>query len=176
MKQSINIVLSGGGTGGHIYPAVAIANELKAQYPEANILFVGAKDRMEMEKVPQAGYPIKGLWISGLQRKLTFKNLLFPLKLISSLCSAFGIIRKFKPDVVIGTGGFASGPTLYAAALKKNPYFNTRTKFLSGYYQQALGKKSRRDMCCLRWIRAVFSKRKNHQNRKSGTSGFIDYH
>ena len=93
MKQSVNIILSGGGTGGHIYPAVSIANELKASYPEANFLFVGAKDRMEMEKVPQAGYDIKGLWISGIQRKLTFKNLSFPFKLISSLWNAHKIIK-----------------------------------------------------------------------------------
>ena len=84
MKQSVNILLSGGGTGGHIYPALSIANELKGKYPEANFLFVGAKDRMEMEKIPQAGYQIKGLWISGLQRKLTFKNLAFPLKLLQA--------------------------------------------------------------------------------------------
>ena len=121
MKQSINILISGGGTGGHIYPAVAIANELKVRYPEARFLFVGAKDKMEMEKVPQAGYEIIGLWISGIQRKLTIKNLLFPCKLIYSLFKAEKIIRKFKPDIVIGTGGFASGPTLIMANMKKIP-------------------------------------------------------
>jgi UDP-N-acetylglucosamine--N-acetylmuramyl-(pentapeptide) pyrophosphoryl-undecaprenol N-acetylglucosamine transferase len=115
MKQSVNFILSGGGTGGHIYPAVAIANELKVQYPDANFLFVGAKNKMEMEKVPQAGYDIKGLWIAGLQRKLTAQNLSFPFKLISSLITAHKIIKKFKPTIVIGTGGFASGPTLYVA-------------------------------------------------------------
>ncbi|SNR79396.1 undecaprenyldiphospho-muramoylpentapeptide beta-N-acetylglucosaminyltransferase [Lutibacter flavus] len=115
MKQSINIILSGGGTGGHIYPAISIANELKEKYPDANFLFVGARDRMEMEKVPQAGYEIKGLWISGLQRKLTLKNLAFPFKLFSSFFNAFKIIKKFKPTIVVGTGGFASGPTLFMA-------------------------------------------------------------
>jgi len=115
MKQSVNIILSGGGTGGHIYPAVSIANELKAKYPEANFLFVGARDKMEMEKVPQAGYEIKGLWISGLQRKLTLKNLAFPFKLFSSFLNAYKIIKNFKPSIVIGTGGFASGPTLFMA-------------------------------------------------------------
>ena len=115
MKQSVNIILSGGGTGGHIYPAISIANELKAKYPEAKFLFVGAKDKMEMEKVPQAGYEIKGLWIAGLQRQLTLKNAMFPLKLISSLWNAYKIIKKFKPSIVIGTGGFASGPTLFIA-------------------------------------------------------------
>jgi len=117
MKQSVNIILSGGGTGGHIYPAVSIANELKVKYPEAKFLFVGANDRMEMEMVPKAGYEIKGLWISGLQRQLTLKNLAFPLKLISSLWNAYKIIKKFKPNIVIGTGGFASGPTLFVANL-----------------------------------------------------------
>lgn len=115
MKQSVNIILSGGGTGGHIYPAISIANELKEKFPEAKFLFVGAKDKMEMEMVPQAGYEIRGLWISGLQRKLTLKNLAFPFKLFNSFINAFKIIRKFKPTVVIGTGGFASGPTLFMA-------------------------------------------------------------
>ena len=119
MKQSVNIILSGGGTGGHIYPAVAIANELKVKYPEANFLFVGARDKMEMEKVPEAGYAIKGLWISGIQRKYILKNLSFPLKLVSSLSRAYRIIKDFKPDIVIGTGGFASGPTLYVASMRK---------------------------------------------------------
>ncbi|NNE78336.1 MAG: undecaprenyldiphospho-muramoylpentapeptide beta-N-acetylglucosaminyltransferase, partial [Pricia sp.] len=107
---------SGGGTGGHIYPAIAIANELKRRHPNAEFLFVGAKDRMEMEKVPQAGYTIEGLWITGLQRKLTLKNLMFPIKVISSLIKAGNILKRFKPDAVIGTGGFASGPVLYRAA------------------------------------------------------------
>jgi UDP-N-acetylglucosamine--N-acetylmuramyl-(pentapeptide) pyrophosphoryl-undecaprenol N-acetylglucosamine transferase len=117
MKQSVNIILSGGGTGGHIYPAIAIANELKIKYPEANFLFVGAKDKMEMEKIPEAGYAIKGLWISGIQRKYILKNLTFPFKLVSSLSKAYRIIKEFKPDIVIGTGGFASGPTLYVASI-----------------------------------------------------------
>ncbi|MDO1512006.1 undecaprenyldiphospho-muramoylpentapeptide beta-N-acetylglucosaminyltransferase [Maribacter confluentis] len=114
-------ILSGGGTGGHIYPAIAIANELKRRYPDAEFLFVGAKDRMEMEKVPQAGYKIEGLWITGIQRKLTLKNLLFPIKLISSLMKANSIVSKFKPHAVIGTGGFASGPLLKMATVKGVP-------------------------------------------------------
>lgn len=112
---SYRFILSGGGTGGHIYPAVAIANELKRRYPDAEFLFVGAKDKMEMEKVPQAGYEIKGLWISGIQRKLTLKNLMFPLKLMSSLLEARKIVKQFRPHVAIGTGGFASGPLLRMA-------------------------------------------------------------
>ncbi|MEO9891564.1 undecaprenyldiphospho-muramoylpentapeptide beta-N-acetylglucosaminyltransferase [Aurantibacter sp.] len=113
---SYKFILSGGGTGGHIYPAIAIANELKKRHSNAEFLFVGAKDRMEMEKVPNAGYKIEGLWISGLQRKLTLKNLMFPFKLISSLLKARKIVSQFKPDVVIGTGGFASGPLLKVAS------------------------------------------------------------
>ncbi len=118
---SYRFILSGGGTGGHIYPAIAIANELKRRHPDAEFLFVGAKDRMEMEKVPQAGYKIEGLWITGIQRKLTLKNLLFPIKLISSLMKANSIVSKFKPHAVIGTGGFASGPLLKMATIKGIP-------------------------------------------------------
>lgn len=121
MSKSVNILLSGGGTGGHIYPAIAIANEIKTRIKGVNILFVGAHNRMEMEKVPQAGYEIKGLWISGIQRKLTLDNLMFPFKLMSSCWNAFKIIKQFKPTVVIGTGGFASGPTLWVANWLKIP-------------------------------------------------------
>ncbi len=115
----MKIVISGGGTGGHVYPAIAIADAIKKIKPEADILFVGAEGKLEMEKVPKAGYPIKGLWISGFQRKLTLRNLLFPIKLISSLWKAGRIINKFKPEVVIGVGGYASGPTLKMANRKK---------------------------------------------------------
>ncbi|MET2983844.1 undecaprenyldiphospho-muramoylpentapeptide beta-N-acetylglucosaminyltransferase [Aureibaculum conchae] len=143
MKPSVNILISGGGTGGHIYPAVAIANELKKRHANANFLFVGAKDRMEMEKVPQAGYEIKGLWISGLQRRLTLKNLMFPFKLISSLWNAGKIVRKFKPDVVIGTGGFASGPTLKMAQRKGVPTLIQEQNSYPGITNKLLGKKVR---------------------------------
>ena len=142
MKQSINVIISGGGTGGHIYPAIAIANEIRVRYPEANILFVGAKDKMEMEKVPQAGYDIKGLWISGIQRKLTVSNLLFPFKLLSSLWKAHKIIRKFKPDVVIGTGGFASGPTLMVANKKGIPTVIQEQNSYPGITNKLLSKKA----------------------------------
>jgi UDP-N-acetylglucosamine--N-acetylmuramyl-(pentapeptide) pyrophosphoryl-undecaprenol N-acetylglucosamine transferase len=119
MKTAPRVIVSGGGTGGHIFPAVAIANAIKAQYPDAEILFVGAKGKMEMEKVPKAGYPIKGLWISGLQRKLTLQNLSFPFKVISSLWNSRKIIKSFNPDLAIGVGGFASGPLLQMAAWMK---------------------------------------------------------
>jgi UDP-N-acetylglucosamine--N-acetylmuramyl-(pentapeptide) pyrophosphoryl-undecaprenol N-acetylglucosamine transferase len=114
--ENIRVILSGGGTGGHIFPAVAIANAIKAAVPKAEILFVGAKGRMEMEKVPAAGYPIEGLWISGLQRRITADNLMFPFKVVVSLYNARKIIKSFRPDVVIGTGGYASGPTLRMAS------------------------------------------------------------
>ena len=109
------VIISGGGTGGHIFPAISIAQEIKQRYPNAAILFVGAKDKMEMEKVPQAGFPIEGLWIAGIQRKINFQNLLFPIKLVASLLKAKQIIKKFKPNIAIGTGGFASGPLLKMA-------------------------------------------------------------
>jgi UDP-N-acetylglucosamine--N-acetylmuramyl-(pentapeptide) pyrophosphoryl-undecaprenol N-acetylglucosamine transferase len=114
-------MISGGGTGGHIYPAIAIAEELRSRHPKAEFLFVGAQDKMEMTKVPEAGFEIEGLWISGIQRKLTLSNLLFPFKLISSMLKAKKLIKKFKPNVVIGTGGFASGPLLKVASGLKIP-------------------------------------------------------
>ena len=113
----LKVIISGGGSGGHVFPAIAIADALKEKLgKEVDILFVGAKGKIEMEKVPKAGYPIEGLWISGFHRKLTMRNLLFPAKLVGSLIRASGIIRKFKPDVVVGVGGFASGPVLEVAA------------------------------------------------------------
>lgn len=139
-KQAYKIILSGGGTGGHIYPAIAIANELKKRYPESEFLFVGAQDRMEMEKVPQAGYQIEGLWISGLQRSLSLKNMMFPFKLMSSLWKSRKIVKKFKPDVVIGTGGFASGPLLKVASGKKIPALIQEQNSYAGITNKLLGK------------------------------------
>ncbi len=135
-------ILSGGGTGGHIYPAIAIANELKSRFPDAEFLFVGAKDKMEMQKVPQAGYKIEGLWIAGLQRKLTLQNAMFPVKLISSLLRARTIIRGFKPDVVIGTGGFASGPLLQVAGFAGIPTVIQEQNSYPGITNKMLAKKA----------------------------------
>jgi UDP-N-acetylglucosamine--N-acetylmuramyl-(pentapeptide) pyrophosphoryl-undecaprenol N-acetylglucosamine transferase len=140
--MSKKFLISGGGTGGHIYPAIAIANELKLRYSDAEFLFVGAKDRMEMEKVPQNGYQIKGLWISGIQRKLTLKNMMFPFKLISSLWNANKIIKDFKPDVVIGTGGFASGPTLMRANANRIPTLIQEQNSFPGITNKLLSKKA----------------------------------
>lgn len=114
-SKSPRLIVSGGGTGGHVFPAIAIADVFKRRHPDAEILFVGAKGKMEMERVPQAGYSIEGLWISGFKRELSLDNLSFPFKLISSLCKARGILKRFKPDVVVGVGGFASGPTMRKA-------------------------------------------------------------
>ncbi len=140
-RHRLNVIISGGGTGGHIFPAIAIANALKKKVPEVNILFIGAKGKMEMEKVPAAGYPIEGLWISGLQRKLTLKNLAFPLKVISSMMKAGRIMKKFKPDVVIGVGGFASGPTLRVATNKRIPTLIQEQNSFPGITNKLLAKK-----------------------------------
>jgi UDP-N-acetylglucosamine--N-acetylmuramyl-(pentapeptide) pyrophosphoryl-undecaprenol N-acetylglucosamine transferase len=134
-------IISGGGTGGHIYPAISIANELKAQFPDAQFLFVGAKDKMEMQKVPQAGYKIEGLWISGIHRKVTLQNAMFPFKLMSSLFKSYSIIRKFKPDVVIGTGGFASGAVLKVATMLNIPTVIQEQNSFPGITNKLLAKK-----------------------------------
>lgn len=131
-------ILSGGGTGGHIYPAIAIADELKRRQPNAEFLFVGAQGKMEMEKVPQAGYPIQGLWISGLQRKQLWKNLLLPAKLVSSLWKAQRILKQFKPHVAIGTGGYASGPLMEMAARADIPYLLHEGNSLAGVANRLL--------------------------------------
>jgi UDP-N-acetylglucosamine--N-acetylmuramyl-(pentapeptide) pyrophosphoryl-undecaprenol N-acetylglucosamine transferase len=137
----IKVIISGGGTGGHVFPAIAIANAIKARVADADILFIGAKGKMEMEKVPAAGYPIHGLWISGLQRRLTWKNLGFPFKVISSLITAGKIISSFKPDVVIGVGGYASGPTLRTAVRKKIPTLIQEQNSFPGITNKLLAKK-----------------------------------
>lgn len=142
--SSLKVMVSGGGTGGHIFPAVAIANAIKSIRPDAEFLFVGAKGKMEMEKVPAAGYQIEGLWISGLQRSLTLKNLSFPFKVIHSMMRARKLVKQFKPDVVIGTGGFASGPTLKAAAALGIPTIIQEQNSFPGMTNRILGKNAKR--------------------------------
>ncbi len=117
-NKPYRIILSGGGTGGHIFPAIAIANEIKATDPTVEILFVGATGKMEMDKVPRAGYKIIGLPVSAFHRRLSLKNLMFPFRLLASMVKASSVIANFKPDLVIGTGGFASGPVLRVANRK----------------------------------------------------------
>ncbi|MGZ4054712.1 MAG: undecaprenyldiphospho-muramoylpentapeptide beta-N-acetylglucosaminyltransferase [Bacteroidia bacterium] len=139
LLQPLKIIVSGGGTGGHIFPAIAIANAIKSLRPDTEFLFVGAEGKMEMEKVPAAGYKIEGLWISGFQRKISMSNLAFPFKVMSSLMKAKKIFKTFKPDAVIGTGGFASGPMLQVAAKRgvvtivqeQNSYPGITNKILS---------------------------------------------
>jgi len=140
--KKLKFILSGGGTGGHIYPAIAIANELKSRFPDAEFLFVGAQDKMEMQKVPQSGYAIEGLWIAGLQRKLTLQNAMFPLKLVNSLWKSRKIVKKFKPDVVIGTGGFASGPLLQVANSLNIPTVIQEQNSYPGITNKLLSKKA----------------------------------
>lgn len=153
-------IISGGGTGGHIFPAIAIANEVKRRSPEAEILFVGAKDRMEMQKVPQAGYPIQGLWISGIQRKLTWQNLLFPLKFIHSLLKSRQIIKRFKPDAVIGTGGFASGAVVKVAGQMGIPTFIQEQNSYAGITNKMLAQKAKKICVAYDGMEAFFPKEK----------------
>ena len=142
--QKLKVVISGGGTGGHIFPAIAIAKAIEKQVNNVEFLFVGANDRMEMEKVPNAGYKIIGLWISGLQRSLNRKNLMFPFRLVHSVFKAKKIIKDFNPDLAIGTGGYASGPLIYVAAKQgipsliqeQNSYAGITNKILSRYVQK----------------------------------------
>ncbi len=156
----LKVIISGGGTGGHIFPAIAIANALKKKDPGADILFVGAEGRMEMEKVPAAGYQIEGLWISGLQRKLTLANLLFPFKVISSLIKARKILKRFRPDVAVGTGGYASGPLLNVAAQKKIPALIQEQNSFPGITNKILGKKVNKICVAYEGMERYFPKQK----------------
>ncbi|MCC7050320.1 MAG: undecaprenyldiphospho-muramoylpentapeptide beta-N-acetylglucosaminyltransferase [Bacteroidia bacterium] len=139
--EVVKVLLSGGGTGGHIFPAVAIANEIKNTLPNAEILFVGAIGKMEMEKVPAAGYKIIGVSIAGLQRKFTLSNLKLPFLLIKSYFQTKQIIENFKPNVVVGTGGFASGPIIKAATAKNIPALIHEGNSYAGLTNKILGKK-----------------------------------
>ncbi len=132
MSQKLKILLSGGGTGGHIFPAVAIAQEIQKRCPDAAFLFIGANGKMEMEKVPQAGFKIEGLNIAGFDRGSLLKNIGLPFKIISSLIKAKRTIKNFKPDFAVGTGGFASGPALYIAAKMGIPTFIQEQNSLPG--------------------------------------------
>jgi len=145
--MNYRFLISGGGTGGHIYPAIAIADALKVTYPDAEILFVGAQGRMEMELVPKAGYRIKGLWITGIQRKFSLRNLLLPVMLLSSLFQSFFLLLKFKPDYVVGTGGFASGPLLFVASILKIPYLIQEQNAFAGLTNKWVSLKA--DIICV---------------------------
>ncbi len=137
----MRIVFSGGGTGGHVYPAIAIADAVRKIKPEAEILFIGANGKLEMEKVPQAGYKIEGLNISGFHRKFTLRNLSFPFKLLVSLWKARSILKRFKPDLAIGVGGYASGPTLEMASRMGVPCLIQEQNSFPGKTNRILAKK-----------------------------------
>src|SRR3546814_3912669 len=116
------VIISGGGTGGHLFPALAIADALRELEPSVELLFVGARGRIEMERVPKAGYRIEGLDIQGLHRRITWSNLLFPVKLLKSMWKSNRIIQEFKPHVAVGVGGYASGPLLLAAGRRSEEH------------------------------------------------------
>ncbi len=143
-RMAKRIIISGGGTGGHIFPAVAIANALKKIDERTEILFVGANGRMEMEKIPAAGYKIIGLDIQGFQRNDLSKNLMLPFKILGSVRKSLNIIREFRPDAVVGVGGYASGPLLYAASLKRIPYLIQEQNSYAGITNKYLGKKAQK--------------------------------
>ena len=161
MNKKINrVVISGGGTGGHIFPAIAIADEIKRRNPEVDILFVGAMGKMEMERVPAAGYSIEGLPIVGLQRKLTFSNFLRTFKLFNSLLKARRIIKRFDPQLVIGVGGYASGPTLKIAQILGIPTVIQEQNSFPGKTNILLSKKA--SLICTAYanLEQFFSKEK----------------
>lgn len=140
--DKLKIMITGGGTGGHIFPAIAVADAIKRLRPDAEFLFVGANGKMEMERVPKAGYPIVGLNIAGFQRSLSLKNLAFPFKLIASLRRALRIVTEYAPDVVIGTGGYASGPVMRAAQRMRIPTLVQEQNSCAGVTNKLLGKKA----------------------------------
>jgi len=145
--SAFRLLISGGGTGGHVFPAIAIADAVKVLLPDTEVFFVGAKGRIEMERVPRAGYPIEGLWISGFQRKFRYQNLLFPFKLIASLWKADRLIRRFRPDVVVGVGGYASGPTLNRAQAQGIPTLIQEQNSFPGVTNRLLARKA--DKICV---------------------------
>jgi UDP-N-acetylglucosamine--N-acetylmuramyl-(pentapeptide) pyrophosphoryl-undecaprenol N-acetylglucosamine transferase len=160
MKNNLRFVISGGGTGGHIFPAIAIADALKRRFPEAEILFIGAKGRMEMDRVPKAGYPIEGLWISGFTKDPSVITL--PFKLVSSLTKARRILKRFNPDAVIGVGGFASGPTLKAANWLHIPTIIQEQNSYPGKTNRNVGQKAKAICVAYNGLEQWFPKERIH--------------
>ncbi|MBW8362578.1 MAG: undecaprenyldiphospho-muramoylpentapeptide beta-N-acetylglucosaminyltransferase [Kaistella sp.] len=142
MNRKLKILLSGGGTGGHIFPAIALAEEIRKRFPEAEFLFIGANGKMEMEKIPQAGYKIEGIDIAGIDRGNLLSNLGLPIKILKSLSRSKKIVKDFKPDFAIGTGGFASGPALYAASGLGIPIFIQEQNSHAGITNKLLSKRA----------------------------------
>ena len=155
-KESYRIIMSGGGTGGHIFPAISIADELRNRYPSSQILFVGAEGRMEMTRVPQCGYQIEGLPIAGIQRSLSPSNLLLPFKLIRSLYMAYKIIRRVRPHIVIGTGGYASAPVLFAASMMGVPTLIQEQNGFAGLTNKILARRAKKICVAYDGLEKVF--------------------
>jgi len=148
-RKAYKILISGGGTGGHVFPAIAIGQALSRLDANVELLFVGAKGRMEMEQVPKAGFAIEGLWISGFQRRMTWGNMLFPIKLATSMAKAWQLVRRFAPDVVVGVGGYASGPVLEVATRKGLPTLIQEQNSYPGATNRLLA--ARVDRICVAW-------------------------
>ncbi|MFK7903575.1 MAG: undecaprenyldiphospho-muramoylpentapeptide beta-N-acetylglucosaminyltransferase [Chitinophagales bacterium] len=157
--MATKIIISGGGTGGHVFPAIAIANALKKINPSIDLLFVGAEGRIEMDKVPKAGYPIEGLWISGFERRLTAKNLSFPFKLLSSLWRSRKIIKRFQPDIVVGVGGYASGPLLKMATMMGVPALIQEQNSYPGITNRLLAKQVKKVCVAYDGLERFFDKK-----------------
>jgi UDP-N-acetylglucosamine--N-acetylmuramyl-(pentapeptide) pyrophosphoryl-undecaprenol N-acetylglucosamine transferase len=160
IAKPYRLIISGGGTGGHIFPAIAIANAFRERHPNAEILFVGAEGKMEMTRVPEAGYKIIGLNVAGIQRRLTFQNLLFPFKLIMSIFKARGIIKNFNPDVVVGTGGYASGPMMMAANNKGIPAVIQEQNSYAGLTNKNVARKAKTICVAYNGMEKFFPKEK----------------
>jgi UDP-N-acetylglucosamine--N-acetylmuramyl-(pentapeptide) pyrophosphoryl-undecaprenol N-acetylglucosamine transferase len=154
------VLLSAGGTGGHIFPAIAVANEIKSRFPECEILFVGAEGKMEMEKVPQSGYKIVGLPIAGLQRKLTLSNFLLPIKILKSMLKAKSVVKEFRPEIAVGFGGYASGPTLRAAGTIGVPTVLQEQNSFAGVTNKLLAKRAKAICVAYEGMDAFFQKEK----------------
>lgn len=154
------VIISGGGTGGHIYPAIAIADELKKQAPATEILFVGVKNRMEMQKVPLAGYKIVGLEVVGIQRRLTVENFRFPFLLLKSLQQARAILKEFQPDICVGVGGYASAPTLLLASLMRIPTLLQEQNSHAGLANVVLARKAKKVCVAYPGMEKYFPKEK----------------
>ena len=178
MSKNLKILMSGGGTGGHIFPAVAIAQEIQKRFPDAEFLFIGANGKMEMEKVPQAGFKIEGLNIAGFDRGNMAKNFSLPFKIFSSLKNARSIIKNFKPDFAIGTGGFASAPSLFMASTLGIPYFLQEQNSLPGKTNQFLAKKAKAVFTAYPKMEKFFPKTTTHYLgnpiREAIITGLID--
>ncbi|MEX2514275.1 MAG: undecaprenyldiphospho-muramoylpentapeptide beta-N-acetylglucosaminyltransferase [Cyclobacteriaceae bacterium] len=142
-KETYRLIISGGGTGGHVYPAIAIANAWTEKYPDSEILFVGAEGKLEMQKVPEAGYKIEGLRVAGLQRRFTLENLSFPIKLLESLHKARKLLKNFNPHLVVGVGGYASGPVLFSAQRKGIPTLLQEQNSYAGLTNKLLARKAK---------------------------------